>query len=627
MKKTIWVALLGLSGLVVVGCADGGGAANDDVPEGRTEGTEGTGDDDAGGGDRVDDAGEGGETVGDDGGCTPTGDELCDGLDNDCDGETDEGFEFTTDLDNCGGCGLVCLMEHATGGCSSGICSYTCDAGWVDLNESGVDGCEYECTASGTAESMSDGTCGDGLDNDCDGRTDLTDRDCASCIPELCNGDDDDCDGLTDEDFDVDFDPDNCGSCGFVCPDREHASAACVLGACALECEAGWSDLDGNPANGCEIECVPEAAPDETTCDGADDDCDGSTDEDFVGTPCGEGLCWRSSVCWRGSESTCTPRTPPAVVDVTCDGLDDDCDGVTDDEADCSCTTAADCDDANPCTDDACGTDSLCTVGTTTNGTPCPGGTCCDRVCAGPAAESCNGLDDNCDTACDETFGCCLGTIGACTTGSGTPGTRSCGPGCSFGPCEAAGDPCNGSDDDGDTRCDEDFECCAGGGRGCMTGCGLSGTSTCGGSCSWGACEPPATAYRCPSGGPVYEDRGACTADCSETADCSCSTSTEYYRVAGGFEGGCECAPGDPPTCECETICFSGSCPCRGSSAVGSPPSGSYWVGDGCDSYLTGATFYGRDTTDCTCPLGGAGCSGSPPRCTVTQSCNAVPGC
>jgi hypothetical protein len=233
--------LLAALGLLFAGsmwaCADGNGNSPFD---GGDDGVADNGGDvgaDADGGPDVapEDAGDG-ETEAD--ACVPTGEELCDGIDNDCDGETDEGFDLSADPENCGACNAVCRPEHATGGCTAGTCTYDCDDGWVDVNGSPVDGCEYECTATAAAESDADGTCSDGLDNDCDGRSDDSDADCTPCPPESCNGLDDDCDGLTDEDFDTDFDPENCGGCGTVCPGRLHAVAACVLASCEVRCGA-----------------------------------------------------------------------------------------------------------------------------------------------------------------------------------------------------------------------------------------------------------------------------------------------------------------------------------------------------------------------------------------------------
>jgi Putative metal-binding motif len=45
--------------------------------------------------------------------------EVCDGLDNDCNGIVDDNFSFMTDISNCGGCGIVCPPG---GRCDQGRC-------------------------------------------------------------------------------------------------------------------------------------------------------------------------------------------------------------------------------------------------------------------------------------------------------------------------------------------------------------------------------------------------------------------------------------------------------------------------------------------------------------------------
>jgi hypothetical protein len=78
--------------------------------------------------------------------------------------------------------------------------------------------------------------------------------DSGDCGPEVCNGMDDDCDGRVDEDFDLDTDPSNCGSCGHACT-FANGSGACEGGTCTLQaCDAGFDDCDGDPANGCEAD-------------------------------------------------------------------------------------------------------------------------------------------------------------------------------------------------------------------------------------------------------------------------------------------------------------------------------------------------------------------------------------
>ena len=100
--------------------------------------------------------------------------EKCDYIDNNCDGTVDEGFRdletglYTLDT-HCGVCDNNCLemggTPHSTGSCtiavSYALCEFSCEAGWVDLNEIHEDGCE--CKMIGTDDPP------DGLDQNCDG--------------------------------------------------------------------------------------------------------------------------------------------------------------------------------------------------------------------------------------------------------------------------------------------------------------------------------------------------------------------------------------------------------------------------------------------------------------------------
>jgi hypothetical protein len=96
------------------------------------------------------------------------------------------------------------------------------------------------------------------------------------------------------------------------------------------DCDGLFDSADPNCAG-----CTPVSATD-TTCDGLDDDCNGLIDDGYVPltTYCGVGECVSSGTeeCVDGSLiDNCTPGTPVSATDTTCDGLDDDCNGLIDD--------------------------------------------------------------------------------------------------------------------------------------------------------------------------------------------------------------------------------------------------------------------------------------------------------
>jgi len=74
------------------------------------------------------------------------GTEICNGLDDDCDGVVDDGFDLQNDPNNCGSCGHVCNLPNATAGCSQGVCVViTCNPGFCDLDGIAANGCEAVC--------------------------------------------------------------------------------------------------------------------------------------------------------------------------------------------------------------------------------------------------------------------------------------------------------------------------------------------------------------------------------------------------------------------------------------------------------------------------------------------------
>lgn len=98
--------------------------------------------------------------------------EVCDLIDNDCDGEADEGFELASDPQNCGACGRACQFNNATPLCERAQCVLgQCEVGFYDLNERADDGCEYACDFLSDLDTPDanriDANC-DGVDGDLD---------------------------------------------------------------------------------------------------------------------------------------------------------------------------------------------------------------------------------------------------------------------------------------------------------------------------------------------------------------------------------------------------------------------------------------------------------------------------
>ncbi len=207
------------------------------------------------------------------------GAETCNGLDDDCDGETDEDFPTLgsacdvgegacrqTDVVGCVDGAAACLAEPLPA--SDEACNAVdddCDGAVDEDFELGV-ACavgEGACRAEGAQ------VCADDLAGV------VCDATPGEPSDEICNAVDDDCNGAVD-DF-VPQLPAHCGACdracGFSNGVAECADSTCVLARCA----PGWLDRDGDSENGCEARCLGTDPPREI-CDGFDNDCDGEVD-------------------------------------------------------------------------------------------------------------------------------------------------------------------------------------------------------------------------------------------------------------------------------------------------------------------------------------------------------------
>lgn len=146
-------------------------------------------------------------------------------------------------------------------------------------------------------------TCTDGVWGPCEGEI----------LPgvEVCDGLDTDCNGNSDE--------------GMTQPCYTGPPGTENVGQCASGTQTCYGGDWGA--------CVGEVLPDPEVCDGADNDCDGDTDEGLTPPPCANqiGVCAGSvQPCIAGEWLSCSASdygSDYEPTETTCDGLDNDCDG------------------------------------------------------------------------------------------------------------------------------------------------------------------------------------------------------------------------------------------------------------------------------------------------------------
>ncbi|MCO4760837.1 MAG: hypothetical protein KC502_04995 [Myxococcales bacterium] len=621
------------------------------------------------------------------GACTPqkSAKETCDGIDNNCDGVTDEGLDTLCDDNNpCtkGSCkgGKGCEQAQASGacddsnactkddGCAVGLCqgvTVTCD----DKEPCTTDSCSPKtgCVHKALTGGCDDGdacTEGDscakakctGTKKDCNDGNKCTTDSCdlaTGCTATASTGPCDDDDSCTTDDACTgglctgkkkvcdDNNPcttDSCdakkgcvsafakGACSDddACTDKD----TCINGACAGQAK----DCDDDNActsdscdkdTGCKVSYLTDACDDGSACT-EKDTCD-------KGACTGKGLaCDDNNPCTTDS---CDKVKGCASV-VHEKGCDDG-DGCTESDV-CKGGTCAgkakDCDDDNACTADSC-SDGVCLAKALT-GTTCTDGDACTSgdTCSG--AGTCGGKTISCedgntctDDPCDPKTGCAAKkmTTKSCDDGSKCTTSDMCD---GKGKCVGAALKCDDNKPCTTDSCDPEKGCVhanntlpCNDGDSCTGGPGGFGDI-----CESGVCKP-----------------GKSVCSCKSDADCAKQSSNLCLGKQTCNKGKCELVSGSGVTCKDDgDSCSLESCdPKTGKCVVASAKDGTSCDKDGTvctqgDACKSGACTAGKkrdcdDNKPCTADVCHklAGClhNAQAGTCTDGNACTAKDAC